>query len=110
MVYFEYVIKDTLVEQIPLKKLLLQFVPRKNITGLYYNCRGDQGKLSHVSIKPTKKPMHKQIRENEYCIGYKKYLHISVSNMNCTGLAIITWWAFKKNGKCGSTCPSFGVS
>ena len=26
--------------------------------------RGDQGKLSHFSIKPTKKPMHKQIGEN----------------------------------------------
>ena len=30
--------------------------------------------------------------------------------MNCKGLAIITWWAFKKIGKCGSTYPSFGVS
>ena len=72
--------------------------------------RGDQGKLSHFSIKPTKKPTYQQIRENEYCIWYKKYLHISVSNMNCTGIAIITWWAFKKIGKCGSTYPSFGVN
>ena len=30
--------------------------------------RGDQGKLSLFSIKPTKKPMYQQIRENEYCI------------------------------------------
>ena len=71
--------------------------------------RGDQGKLSHFSIRPTKKPTYQQIRENEYCIWYKKYFHISVSNMNCTGITIITWWAFKKSGKCGSTYPSFGV-
>ena len=71
-------------------------------------CRGDQGKLSHFSIKPTKKPMHKQIRENEYCIGYKKYLHISVSNMNCTGLAIITWWAFKKIENVAQLAPALG--
>ena len=29
--------------------------------------------------------------------------------MNCTGLSIITWWAFKKIVGCGSTYPSFGV-
>ena len=52
--------------------------------------RGDQGKLSHFAIKSTMKPMYQQILENEYCIWYKKYLHVCVSNMNCTGLAIIT--------------------
>ena len=73
-------------------------------------CRGDQGKFSHFAIKSTKKPIYQQILENEYCIWYKKYLHICVSNMNCTGLAIITWWAFKKSMECGSTYPSYGVS
>ena len=61
--------------------------------------RGDKGKLSHFSIRPTKKPTYQQIRENEYCIWYKKYFYISVSNMNRTGITIITWWAFKKKWK-----------
>ena len=92
------------------------FLARVKCTGLekirhvHANSRGDQGKLSNFAIKSTKKPMYQQILENEYCIWYKKYLHICVSNMNCTGLAIITWWAFKKSMECGSTYPSYGLS